>query len=84
MTHKIVRAAIEADKKGYKYMASVIKQVYNTVYWHVVPVESVVRAGEWPACPMQWHKGAVIPVGITRANWPDHTISRKDALALVD
>ena len=46
---KIKQAAIAAKEDGYRFMYSVVKQVYNTPYYHVVPIDDVITTGKWPA-----------------------------------
>jgi hypothetical protein len=76
---KIVLAAEAAKAAGYEYIASVVKSVYRTVYWRVIPVDEVIKAGKWEYRPPQWWNR-----GVTTKNLPDRTISRQKALRLVD
>ena len=70
--NKTVQRAIELKGEGKKYMASVVKSVYNTVYYHVVPIDDVIKAGKWiPANTVTFESGAVGRAGIsgTQINW---------------
>ena len=42
--------AQKAKDQGYKYIASVVKSVYNTTYYHVNSVDDVISRG-WIAAP---------------------------------
>jgi hypothetical protein len=45
--NKTVQRAQELKAEGKIYMASVVKSVYDTVYYHVVPIDRVIVAGKW-------------------------------------
>lgn len=71
---KIVEQAKRAKAAGYVYMASIVKSVYATTYYHVVKIDDVLAAGKWiPAqkvSMMPWH-------GRIGQNWlPEKTILR--------
>lgn len=44
---KIVERAISLKSKGFKYMAAVIKSVYNTSYYNVQSIDDVIKVGKW-------------------------------------
>lgn len=58
-TLKIVLKAEELKKQGYTHMASIVKSVYFTKYFHVVKINDVLEAGKWiPAEHVQFYSGA--------------------------
>ena len=65
--------AQKAKDAGYKYIASVVKSHYNTTYYHVNSVDSVIADG-WTPCPVgqynNWHGR------IGQSHLPDNTIMR--------
>lgn len=76
---KIVQAAIKAREDGYKYMASVVKSVYSTTYYHVVPIDEIIAAGRWIKAtviqhPRGWHGRVGIPY------LPPDTIRKDEAI----
>jgi hypothetical protein len=84
---KIVLAAEAAEAAGYEYMASILKSVNHIDYWQVVPIVDILRAGSWPAAGKLFsykHGGTSITVGVTTSMLPMQTISRREALRLVD
>lgn len=46
-TNKIVDRAQALKAQGYKYMAAVIKSVYNTSYYNVQSIDDVIACGKW-------------------------------------
>lgn len=77
---KIVRAAEQAKRDGYDYIASVVKQVYSTTYYNVVHVDRIINGGGWPAAPIKsfgWHGR------IGQSDLPAKTILRTAALRRV-
>lgn len=72
----MTRTQIQAQKAkdaGYKYIASVVKSHYNTTYYHVNSVDSVITNG-WTPCTIgqynNWHGR------IGRSKLPNNTILR--------
>ena len=64
--NKTVQRAQELKAEGKIYMASVVKAVYDTVYYHVVPIDRVIAAGKWiPADVVQFKSGAYGRIGIS-------------------
>jgi hypothetical protein len=64
--NKTVQRAQELKAEGKIYMASVVKSVYYTTYYHVVPIEKVIKAGKWiPANTVTFESGAVGRAGIS-------------------
>ena len=52
---RIVTQARKAKEAGYEYVASIVKSVYNTGYYNVVPLDDIIKAGKWiPAPHGQW------------------------------
>lgn len=57
--------AIKAKEQGYIYMASVVKSIFNTTYYHIVSIDDVIKAGKWiPADVVQFPSGARGRTGI--------------------
>lgn len=52
MTTKIQQAAISAKNDGYEFMTSVVKNVFRTTYYHVVPIDRIIETGEWEPAPV--------------------------------
>ena len=68
--NKIVEKAIKAKENGYKYMASIVKSVYTTRYYHVVSIDDVISCGKWiPANYVQFASGARGRVGTQYVDW---------------
>ena len=64
--NKTVQRAQELKAEGKIYMASVVKSVYSTTYYHVVPIDKVIVAGKWiPANTVTFESGAVGRAGIS-------------------
>lgn len=63
-TSKVVERAIELKAMGYTHMASIVKSVFNTSYYHVVKIDDVIEAGKWiPSGMVQFESGAHGRVG---------------------
>ena len=76
---KIIRAAKAAKADGYKYMSSVVKSCYNTIYHHVVEIDSVIAAGKWiPAYQGQLESGARCRIG--QIHEPKNCINKSVAI----
>jgi len=90
MERKIVQAARAAKAQGYTHIASVVKSVHNTTYYHPVAVDDIIEAGRWIPAPRGNHPTADGQgtwhgmIGVSYADLPDHTILRTQALRLVD
>jgi len=68
-----------AKKQGYKFIASVVKSVYNTTYYHVNTVDDVITNGWIPAPRGQygnWHGR------FGQSQLPDNTIMRSNLFDL--
>lgn len=79
---KIVRAARWAKANGYQYMASVVKQVFRTTYYHVVPVQDIIENGDWIPAPVVW--GMPWRGRYGQKTLPESTCLRAHALTQVD
>ena len=44
---KLEKQIKKAEAAGYKYVASVVKSHYNTTYYHVVPIETLIISKKW-------------------------------------
>lgn len=44
---KVVLKAIEMQDKGYTHMASIVKSVFKSKYYHVVKISNIINAGKW-------------------------------------
>ena len=40
--------ALLAKKKGIKYVASVVKQVFNSRYYRLISIDKLILTGSWP------------------------------------
>jgi hypothetical protein len=50
-TAKIVSQTIKAKELGYEFIASVVKSVFSTTYYHVVSIDDVIAEGKWIPAP---------------------------------
>ena len=41
---------IEAKKRGYEYICTIVKQVYNTRYYNVTNVDRLIHTGQLAKC----------------------------------
>lgn len=75
---KIIEAATKVKEDGYIYMASVVKSVYYTTYYHVVKIDDILKKGKWIPCQKgqfgKWHGR------IGTSTLPDKCILRATAL----
>ena len=78
-TSKLMQAARAAQEAGYIYLYSVVKSHYNTTYYHVVPIDAVLREGRWiPARIGVTANGARCRIG---QSWlPDGAINKTAAI----
>ena len=77
---KTIEMAKKAKSLGYVYIASIVKNVYTTNYYHVVKIDDVLAAQKWiPAekvSMMPWH-------GRIGQSWlPEKTILRTQLYSL--
>lgn len=56
MKTKIQIQAEKAKQAGYAYVASVVKSVYNTTYYHILPIDQVITHG-WQVAPKGQYQG---------------------------
>lgn len=85
---EIVRLAKLAKAAGYTHIASIVKNVYRTDYYHYNSVDAVIRAGRWiPAAFVScmpgktggaWHGR----LGVRRSELPEKTIMRSMLFSL--
>lgn len=71
-----------ALRSGYVYVASIVKSVFGTTYYHVVPIQDILSAGHWLPAVKGYY-----PTAKGSSTWhgrcgtstlPDHTILRKE------
>ena len=75
---ELVNVAKLAKENGFIYMASVVKSVFDTTYYHVVKIDHLIEKGVWPSAEkVIFESGARGSFGT--ANLPDKTILRKKA-----
>jgi hypothetical protein len=71
---KIMRMALLAQEAGYNYIASIVKNVKFTNYYHIVSIKRILESGKWiPAQHVQFSSGAHGRIGQTEKsiNWSD-------------
>lgn len=74
----LIKVAKLAKENGFIYMASVVKSVFDTTYYHVVKIDLLIEKGVWPpAEKVIFENGARGSFGT--ANLPEKTILRKKA-----
>ena len=70
---KIIARAKELKSMGYTNMASIVKSVFSTSYYHVVKIDDVIATGKWiPSNKVQFESGAHGRVG-TNGKYIDWT-----------
>ena len=47
--NKLQIQVMKAKEAGFTHVASVVKSVFKTTYYHVVLVETLIESGKWPA-----------------------------------
>ena len=50
--NKLQIQARKAKSAGFTHVASVVKSVFRTTYYHVVDIDDVINSGKWPAAPV--------------------------------
>lgn len=85
---QLLRRAKLAKAAGYTHIASIVKNVYRTDYYHYNSVDAVIRAGRWiPAAFVScmpgktggaWHGR----LGVRRSELPEKTIMRSMLFSL--
>jgi len=78
---KTIATAKIAKAQGYEYVASVVKSVFRTTYYHVIKLSDLIEVGKWiPANKGQynnWHGR------IGTSHLPEKTILRSDMFNLI-
>lgn len=71
--NKVVRAAKEAKKEGYQYMIALVREIFHTKYYNVIPLDIVIKNGRWTG---------LYPTsrGTTESKLPQGCIKKKEAL----
>jgi len=56
---EMLQALRNAKEQGYHFVASIVKQHMSTKYFHVVPIDEVLKKGKWIPCKsycyLKWH-----------------------------
>jgi len=72
---KTQAAAAAAKKAGYRFVASVVKQVFNTTYYRVLPIDQVIQNG-WTGDPSGMQRFVIDRRGVRSDQLPIRTILR--------
>jgi hypothetical protein len=70
-----IEKLVELKNAGITQIASVVAQIYNTKYYHVVSIDRLIATGgKWIACPYSCHnfrKGGYkqLRVGVSHVDW---------------
>lgn len=88
MKNKLITGSRRAIDLGYTYVVSVVKSVYRTTYYHVLPLADVIEAGRWlPASRGNWPTSDGLGTWhgrIGQSSLPDKAISRQMVYRLAD
>jgi hypothetical protein len=79
---KLIEQATIAKAQGYIYIASVVKQVFNTTYYHVVSVDDVLARGKWIPAPHCQLNCAGAHGRLGQIHLPENTILRMELWSL--
>ena len=75
--NKLKTLAVKAKSAGFLYVASVVKSVFKTTYYHVVKIDDVINSGKWPTAPWVTFPGGAWRMA-GQSTLPDNTIMRRD------